>query len=127
MSVGYGWRGTTGIAFMPANNLKMKTRTAARKKTRIFGTVRYFTQSAKGRVVDLSETGLALDIGSPFNAAAGSPVKIESEELGVLEGTVKWYHSGRLGIEFRPNTNAAAQVASYFRFFHQDIRPVLTR
>jgi hypothetical protein len=112
---------------MSANNLKMKTRSAARRKTRIFGTVKYYSHSAKGRVVDLSESGLALDIGSPFNAAAGSPVRIESDELGVIEGTVKWYHSGRLGIAFRPNTNAAAQVASYFRFFHQDIKPVLTR
>jgi hypothetical protein len=112
---------------MATNNLNMKTRSAPRQKTRIFGTVKYYGQSAKGRVVDLSATGLALDIAGPFQAATGSPVRIESEELGVIEGTVKWHHSGRLGIAFRPNTNAAAQVASYFRFFHQNIKPVLAR
>ena len=112
---------------MPASNLNMKTRASQRRKTRIFGTVSYYSQQAKGRVVDLSPTGLALDLGGPFAAAPGSPVKIESDELGVLEGTVKWFHSGRLGIEFRPNSNASAKVASYFRFFHQDIKPVLTR
>lgn len=112
---------------MPVNNLSMKVRSAPRRKTRIPGTVKYYAQAAGGRVVDLSANGLALDLTGPFNAAAGSPVKIESDELGVLEGTVKWYHSGRLGIEFRPNTNAAAQVSAYFRFFHQDIKPVLSR
>jgi hypothetical protein len=112
---------------MSASNLNMKTRSAARRKTRIFGTVKYYSQAAKGRVVDLSATGLALDIGGPFNAATGSPVRVESDELGILEGTIKWYHHGRLGIEFRPNSNASAQVSSYFRFFHQDIKPVLTR
>jgi hypothetical protein len=117
----------TGVRAMQANNLNMKVRSSQRRKTRIFGEVKYYSQSAKGRVVDLSATGLALDLGGPFNAAPGSTVRIESEELGALEGTVKWFHDGRLGIQFRPNTNAAAQVAAYFRFFHQDIKPVLKR
>ncbi len=112
---------------MPINNLNMKVRSAQRRKTRIPGTVRYYSQATGGRVVDLSANGLALDLTGPFSASTGSPVKIESDELGILEGTVKWCHSGRLGIEFRPNTNAAAQVSAYFRFFHRDIKPVLTR
>lgn len=109
------------------NNLGMKTRSALRRKTRIYGTVSYYTQTAKGRVVDLSATGMALDLGGPFHAAAGSNVKISTEEMGILEGTVKWSHRGRIGIHFQPNSNASAQVASYFRFFHQEIRPVLAR
>lgn len=112
---------------MPSNNLNMKVRAAPRRKTRVAGKVTYYGQAVEGRIVDLSATGLALDLASPFKAAAGSPVKIESDDLGVLEGTVKWLHNGRLGIEFRPNSNAAAQVSSYFRFFHRDAKPVLTR
>lgn len=112
---------------MLSKNLGMKTRSATRKKTCIYGTVRYYDQTSKGRVVDLSETGLALDLAGPLHASAGSPVRIESEELGILEGTVKWSHRGRLGIAFRPNTNAAAQVSSYFRFFHRELKPVLVR
>lgn len=112
---------------MPANNLNMKVRSAPRRKTRIPGTVKYYSQAISGRVIDLSANGLALDLASPFAGAAGSSVRIESEELGVLEGTVKWSHDGRLGVQFRPNTNASAQVAAYFRFFHQDIKPVLKR
>ena len=107
---------------MPNNNLGMKTRSAARKNTCIYGTIRYYEQCSKGRVVNLSATGLALDLGGPFHAASGSPVRIESEELGILEGTIKWSHRGRLGIEFKPNSNAAAQVSAYFRFFHREPR-----
>jgi hypothetical protein len=112
---------------MAINNLNMKVRSAPRRRTRISGTLKYYGQAVNGRVVDISTAGLALDLSAPFNAAPGSPVRIDSEELGVLEGIVKWSHGGRLGIQFRPNTNASAQVAAYFRFFHQDIQPVLRR
>lgn len=109
-------------------NLRMKTRTAERKKTRITGTVKYFNQTVEGRVTDLSPKGMALDLGGRvFHAADGSPVKVESEELGILEGTVKWRRSGRLGVQFNVNSNANAQVSSYFRFFHKDVPATLGR
>jgi hypothetical protein len=108
-------------------NFDMKTRSAERSRTRIFGTIRYFNQATQGRVVDLSETGMALELHGPFHAANGSRVRIESEELGILEGTVKWCRGGRVGVQFNLNSNALAQVSSYFRFFHQDVKPVLTR
>lgn len=110
-----------------SNNLDMTNRAAQRTKTRIYGTVRYFSQSAKGRVVDLSATGIALELAEAFAAANGSRVKIESEELGFLEGTVRWCRGSRIGIELHLNSNALAQVSSYFRFFHKDVRPVLAR
>jgi hypothetical protein len=101
---------------------RMKTRSTERKKTRILGTVKYFNQSIEGRVTDLSPAGMALDLGGRvFHAADGSPVRVESKELGILEGTVKWRRSGRLGVQFSVNSNALAQVSSYFRFFHRDV------
>ena len=110
-----------------SSNLDMTNRAAPRTKTRIYGTVRYFSQSAQGRVVDLSATGIALELAEAFAAANGSQVKIESEELGFLEGTVRWSRGSRIGIELHLNSNALAQVSSYFRFFHKDVRPVLAR
>ncbi|CDN53698.1 PilZ domain-containing protein [Neorhizobium galegae bv. officinalis bv. officinalis str. HAMBI 1141] len=102
-------------------NGRMKTRSAERKKTRILGTVKYFNQAVEGRVTDLSATGMALDLGGRvFHAADGSQVRVESQEFGILEGTVKWRRSGRLGVQFSINSNAVAQVSSYFRFFHKD-------
>jgi hypothetical protein len=118
-------KGTTSEDFMLSKNIGMKSRSADRKKTRIFGTVKYYNQAMKGRVVDLSATGMALDLNGPFQAANGSTVKVESDELGILEGTVKWYHSGRLGVQFAVNSNALAQVSSYFRFFHKDVKPTV--
>lgn len=107
------------------SNNKMKTRGADRKNTRIQGKVRYFNQTVEGRIMDLSPKGLAVDLGGrAFHAADGSPIRIESDELGILEGTVKWRRSGRLGIQFHVNSNAWAQVSSYFRFFHKE--PVVT-
>jgi hypothetical protein len=110
-----------------AHNLKIKTRRSPRNRARLMGKVRYLARSVSGRVVDISTSGIALDLQSPIQAAAGSKVRVESDDLGILDGVVRWIHSGRIGIEFDPSSNAAAQVASYFRFFHKDIQPVLKR
>lgn len=101
-------------------NLDIKTRGAERNKTRIYGTVRYYNQLAKGRVVDLSATGMALELGEQFHAASGSRVRIESDDLGFLEGTVVWHRGSRLGVKLHLSTNSLAQVSSYFRFFHEE-------
>jgi hypothetical protein len=112
---------------MAQNNLGTATRSAERTRTRIFGTIRYYQQSVRGRVVDLSASGMALELEGRFSAADGSRVKIESDELGFLEGTVRWCRGSRIGIQLHLNSNALAQVSSYFRFFHEEVRPVLTR
>ncbi|MDP9755229.1 UNVERIFIED_ORG: hypothetical protein QE446_003105 [Rhizobium sp. SORGH_AS260] len=83
------------------NNLNMATRTAPRSKTRIFATVHYFSQSTRGRVVDLSATGMALELDGPFAAAKGSRVKVQSEDLGFIEGVVQWQHMNRLGLQLK--------------------------
>ncbi|MBB3453439.1 hypothetical protein FHT86_001695 [Rhizobium sp. BK313] len=109
------------------SNLKIKARRSPRNRTRLMGRVRYFARAVAGRVVDISTSGIALDLQSPIHAAAGSKVRVECDDIGILDGVVRWIHSGRIGIEFDPSSNAAAQVASYFRFFHKDIQPVLKR
>ncbi len=105
----------------------LKARRGERQKTRIFGTVSYVNERAVGRVVDLSESGMALDLSGPFHAANGSKVSVASEEFGVLEGTVRWRRAGRLGVMFEPNSKASAQVASYFRFFHRHLKTTPAR
>ena len=105
----------------------MPTRTNDRSRVRIFATVTVMHQSTRARVVDLSPTGMAFDIERPIQAVAGQMVTVESEELGRLTGTVRWYSNGRLGIQYKLSTNALAQITSYFRFFHEEVRPVLRR
>lgn len=110
------------------SNIKdMPVRATDRSKVRIFATVHIMHQSTRGRVVDLSPTGLALDLEKPVQAMKGQAVVLESEELGRLSGTIRWYSNGRLGIEYKLSTNALAQINSYFRFFHEEVRPVLRR
>ncbi|WP_245462448.1 PilZ domain-containing protein [Rhizobium sp. CCGE532] len=108
-------------------NLKIKSRGSSRHHARLMGQVRYFTKLATGRVVDISTSGIALDLQSPLYAAAGSKVRVECDDIGFLDGFVRWAHNGRIGIEFDRSSNASAKVASYFRFFHKDIKPVLKR
>lgn len=110
-----------------ASNLGMEVRKAPRSRCRIASKVRYFQQEAAGRIIDISRTGLAIELSTGLNAGAGSTVAIETAEIGLLEGIVRWNYSGRLGIMFRPNSNAAAKVDAYFRNFHREYRPVLAR
>lgn len=108
-------------------NMTMQTRSAKREQTRIYATVHYFNQSVAGRVVDLSATGIAIELQGPFTASKGSRVKIQSDDLGFIEGEVQWHHMNRLGVQLKMSTNTLAQVSSYFRFFHQEIKPTLAR
>ncbi len=108
-------------------NLNIITRKSERRYCRVFGKLRYLNQIIDARIVNLSTTGIAVDLRTPVAAASGSRVRIEAEDLGSLEGIIRWSHNGRLGIHFDPNSNARAQVASYFRFFHRDVKPVLAR
>lgn len=106
-------------------NVTMTNRGAGRSKTRIYGTVQYLNQKVQGRVVDLSATGMALELEGAFAAAKGSRVKVQSEDLGFIEGTVQWQHQNRLGLQLSLSTNTLAQLSSYFRFFHTDLKPTL--
>jgi len=110
-----------------SNNLGMEGRKSARSRCRLDSKVRYFQQQADARVINISRTGLALELATKLPAAAGSNVVIENDDIGLLEGVVRWNYGGRIGIMFRPNSNSIAKVAAYFRNFHQEVRPVLTR
>ncbi|MBB4953442.1 hypothetical protein H4S14_001290 [Agrobacterium vitis] len=110
-----------------SNNLKMKVRAAERSRVRMNSSVRYLKQIADCRIIDISRGGLALELYTAFHAAEGSTVAIESEQIGLLEGIVRWSRGGRLGIQFRQNSNSIAKVSAYFRNFHQEVKPVLKR
>jgi PilZ domain len=115
------------VAFATEQNLPMKVRSSERRRCRLNSAVHYMKQIADCRIIDISHTGLGIEIYTSFNAAAGSTIVIENDHLGYLEGIVRWSRGGKLGVQFRHNSNSVAQVNAYFRNFHQDIRPVLTR
>jgi hypothetical protein len=109
------------------HNLTIVARKAERKHCRVFCTLRYFNQEVHARILNLSMTGVALEIRVPLHAGSGSRVQIIADDLGTLHGVIRWSRNGRLGVHFDPNSNARAQVASYFRFFHKEVKPVLSR
>lgn len=100
-------------------------RAAERTKTRIYATVTYVQQSARARVIDLSATGIALELETPINASVNSKVSVDSDDLGHITGMVQWNHGGRIGLKLSLSTNTLAKLSSYFRFFHQEIKPTL--
>jgi hypothetical protein len=106
-------------------NLNIITRKAERKPCRVFGKVRYLNKEVDARILNLSTSGVAIEIRSPLHAASGSRVQLLADDLGILHGVIRWTHNGRLGIQFDTNSNARAQVSSYFRFFHREVKPVL--
>jgi hypothetical protein len=107
------------------SKLDMKARSALRRNCRLFGNLKYLNRETIGRIVDLSNHGIALELSGAFFGAAGSKVRVECEELGVIDGTVRWLRNGRVGVEFSRTSNASALVTAYFRFFHKDIQPVI--
>ncbi|MGG7518496.1 PilZ domain-containing protein [Allorhizobium undicola] len=100
-------------------------RSTPRSRCRLDSAVRYMKQIADCRIINISRTGIAIELYTRFSAATGSTVSIESDEIGLVEGIVRWNRGGRLGIQFRANSNSSAKVAAYFRNFHQDVHPVL--
>lgn len=110
-----------------SNSLDMDVRKSQRSRCRVDSRVRHLKQEADARVINISRTGLALELYSQLHAAAGSSVVIENDDIGLIEGTVRWNRSGRLGIQIKQNSNSLAKLAAYFRNFHKEVRPVLTR
>ncbi|CAH0340525.1 PilZ domain-containing protein [Rhizobium sp. CECT 9324] len=110
-----------------SNSLDMDVRKSQRSRCRVDSRVRHLKQEADGRMINISRTGLALELYSQLHAATGSSVVIESDDIGLIEGTVRWNRGGRLGIQIKQNSNSLAKLAAYFRNFHKEVRPVLTR
>lgn len=101
----------------------IKTRHTARHRTRIIATIRYGEHDRSGQVINLSASGLAIQLERPLFASAGSRIRVTCDALGMLEGNVTWSEGVRIGVQFDRSSNAWAKVASYFRFYHTPARP----
>lgn len=108
-------------------NLKITARDATRSPCRIDSKISYLNQVTDARVLNVSSSGIALEFQGRFNAGAGSNIRIENSDLGLIEGTVRWCRNGRIGVQIKQSTNSLAQISSYFRHFHKESRPALNR
>ena len=100
----------------------IKARHTARHRTRIIANIRYGGHDRAGQVIDLSASGLAIQMERPLFASVGSRIFVISEALGMVEGSVKWSEGVRIGVQFDRSSNAWAKVASYFRFYHSNMK-----
>lgn len=92
-------------------------RASTRTQTKITGNVIWKTKSSNGVVVDLSDEGICFQFHSDIGLRTGDEVTIQSDELGFLNGAVRWTNGNRIGIKLKLSSNTAAQIASYYRFF----------
>ncbi len=101
-------------------------RREVRSEVRLTGRLKYMGREIECRVVNLSEQGIGLALAEPMDMATGIPVSFQGKELGHLTGNVSWYRNGVVGLRLKHTSSTYAQVSSYFRFFHEDMKPVST-
>jgi hypothetical protein len=107
---------------MLAAKLSPDGRRTQRIRCHLRGTLEFMGQKLDVRVIDISRTGMALKLEGWIEAKRGATVAVRCAELGHIEGAVRWYRAGKMGLEFEQTSNTVAQITAYFRNFHRDPR-----
>lgn len=115
-----------GVILTAAQKLN-EARQDQRIRCRIKGTLTFLGLVLEMRIIDVSRTGMALDLHGWIEAKRGSKVTLKTTEFGFMEATVRWYRAGKMGIEFEHSSNTSAQVAAYFKNFHKAAAAVAAR
>lgn len=103
-------------------------RRAPRERSNVRVKVKYQGRELRGRLFDISTTGLGVEMTEAFFAPPGGQIVIESDEIGALQGTIRWRTNSRIGVSFGASSNAAAKVDAYFKNFHKGVtRPTLVK
>ncbi|PYB71417.1 PilZ domain-containing protein [Rhizobium wuzhouense] len=95
-------------------------RRAQRIRCHIRATLQFLTQKLDCRIIDISRTGMAVQLHGWIEAKRGSTIILTCPELGHVECSVRWYRAGKMGLEFEQTSNMVAQITAYFRNFHRD-------
>ena len=74
-------------------------------------------QKSHGAVLDLSQHGICMYLSVDIPVGFGDKITVETEEMGLLIGTVRWIRRPRIGAELVLTSNNRAKVESYYRFF----------
>jgi len=105
---------------MLAAKLSADGRRTQRIRCHIRGTLEFMGQRLDVRILDISRTGMAIKLEGWIEAKRGATIAVRCTELGHIEGTVRWYRAGKMGLEFEQTSNSVAQITAYFRNFHRD-------
>ncbi|MCM2397523.1 PilZ domain-containing protein [Rhizobium sp. S95] len=109
------------------HRLQIEGRKTTRSRVRMKGRIRHLNQETDGRIYNISRTGIGIELLGQLHVARGSNVIIQTDDIGLIEGTVRWAYGGYLGIQINQSSNSLAQMSAYFRNYHQEVRPVLVR
>lgn len=108
-------------------NNQIQARKQERSEVRLFGHLKYMNASLYCRVVDLSRDGIGLRLLEEHRPLLKDmPVTFYGPELGHQTGVITWYRpaNATVGLRLKHTSSSFAQVAAYFRFFHDDMKPV---
>ncbi|SER45767.1 PilZ domain-containing protein [Rhizobium sp. NFR03] len=99
---------------MPA---QMDMERGVRSRVKLAGRVTCRDKTSAGKVVDLSDAGMSLQLSYDIQATQGQAVIIETEELGRLNGMVQWARGDKIGVRLMTSSNTSAKIASFYKFF----------
>jgi hypothetical protein len=97
----------------------MDQRDARRHDTHMFIKIRNGVYELGAMVVDISNTGIGVEMHDTKDMKLGDRVEVHSEKLGFLNGQIRWVRGNRLGIRFDLNSNNSAKIQAFFKFFHR--------
>lgn len=80
-------------------------------------------QKTTGAVLDLSQHGICLYLSTDIPVASGDKITVETEEMGLLIGTIRWIRLPRIGAELVLTSNNRAKVESYYKMFVDNRQP----
>lgn len=98
-------------------------RAIKRDKTRVKARIDCMGQKTTGAVIDLSQQGICLQLDAGIPMARGDKIDVETEEMGLLVGTIRWIRAGRIGAALVLTSNNRAKVESYYKMFLHNRQP----
>ncbi|MEM5492208.1 PilZ domain-containing protein [Hoeflea sp. AS16] len=101
----------------------MTGRAIKRDKTRVKARIDCMGQKTGGAVIDLSPQGICLQLDAHIPTARGDKINVETEEMGLLIGTIRWIRGSRIGAALVLTSNNRAKVESYYKMFLHNRQP----
>ncbi len=94
---------------------KLSSRKRKRMKINDDCSIETANHSSRGRLVNVSELGLCVQIQRVIQLPKGTNIKIFTERAGSLFGKVMWQHKNVVGIELELSSNTYAKTLSLIR------------
>jgi hypothetical protein len=97
--------------------MKGENRRAPRHGCRFQAQIRFAGKNFEGQIVDLSATGMRLNVDKRVSVAAGLKVEVVSEELGAVTGFVRWQRPGSFGVGLELSSNTRAKLQAAWKYY----------